>query len=182
MDTPLRVNVQSYVSGEKRSLVRNNNLTKELIDKYVQQCLHDSCVLIRRYARTHHEYKDRPDRQKNEGYKGLTRAIKFHILDKAKRANQRAGERYTGEVYIDEKDAPYAKYQVEGTKAHGPVVAPMMKFLDYRVKSFNGRYPLVCTKWVRGIEKDDFLNNAYRVNRAEVKKIFAEGLRRLLNG
>lgn len=182
MNTPIKVNVSSYVPGGKRGLVGNYNLTKESIDKYIQQCLHDSCVLIRRYARTHHNYKDRPPRQRAEGFRGLTRAIKFQVLDKAKRATVRAGERYTAEVYIDEKEAPYAKYQVEGTKAHGPVVAPRLRFFDYRVKSFNGTYPLVSRKWVRGIEKDEFLQKARKVNRAKIKEIFAEGLRRLING
>lgn len=182
MNNPVRVNVKSYVPGGKRDLVSKYNLTKEKIDKYIKDCLHDSCVIIRRYARTHHKYKDNPARQKAENFTGLTRAIKFHVLDKAKRATVRAGERYTAEVYIDENEAPYAKYQVEGTKAHGPVVAPRLRFFDYRVKSFNGMYPLVSRTWVRGIEKDEFLQKARRVNRAKIKEIFAEGLRRLING
>lgn len=177
MDSPMRVNVQSYVPGGKRSLGSKFGLTKEQIDKFIQQSLRDSCRLVRDYAKRHHRYEDNPARQQREGFIGLTRAIHFHILDKAKKSTTRAGERYTGEVYVDEKEAPYAKYQITETKSLiKPIRASRLKFFSDR---YGRWYSLM---QVKGRPKDDFIRNAYKNNRAEIKAIFAEGLRRLING
>ena len=178
----LSINVDTYVPGGKRNLRKNFNLTKEDIDKYIRKCLKESCILIRKYARTHNNYEDNTERQRAEGYKGLTRAIKYQVLDMAKRRSVRTGERYKAKVYIDEKVAPYAQYQVYGTKSHGAVFAKRLRFFDYRAGKFEGKFPAIYREWVRGIKADDFLRNAYAINRIKVRQIFEQGLEDLTNG
>ena len=72
----------------------------------------------------------------------MTRAIHFRVIDRIKR----------GEIYIDEKEAPYGKYQVEGTNS--PIRPKRAKYLSF----FSDRYG----KWfnklkVKGIPKDEFV-------------------------
>lgn len=142
-------------------LSKTLTLSQANVGEFVKACLHDACELVRNYARTHHRYEDNPARQAREGHVGLTRAIQFEVLNR-----KRAEYGYVGRVFINEKKAPYGKYQLEGTKAHGPVRAPKLKF-------FSDRYG----KWisafrVAGIVKDDFLGNALKNNRLEIEHIF----------
>lgn len=161
------VTIRTEVPHGKRNLGRIFNLSKEDIDRYINKSLTSSCRVIRDYARKHHRYEDNPARQKREGHIGLTRAIHFRVIDKIKR----------GEVYIDEDEAPYGKYQVEGTKS------PIRPVRAKRLSFFSDRYG----KWynlmeVKGIPKDDFIHNAYKENRGKVRSIFRDYLRRLLRG
>ena len=161
------VKIRTEVPYGKRNIGKLFNLSQEDVNRYINKSLKDSCRLIRDYARKHHRYEDNPARQAREGHVGLTRAIHFRIIDKVKR----------GEVYVDEKEAPYAKYQIDGTRS--PILPRKAKKLSF----FSDRYG----KWfrlmkVKGIPKDDFIHNAYKVNRSKVKEIFRDYLGRLLDG
>jgi len=161
------VSIRTEVPYGKRNIGKLFNISKEEITRYINKSLNESCRLIRDYARTHHRYEDNPARQSREGYVGLTRAIHFRVIDKIKR----------GEVYINEKEAPYGKYQLEGTRS--PITPKRAKYLSF----FSDRYG----KWfrkmkVKGITKDDFLHEAYSANRFKVREIFRDYLGRLLRG
>lgn len=144
-------------------------LTQAQVDRYVKSCLHDACEYVRDYARKNHRYKDNPARQAREGHIGLTRAIQFRVLPR-----KSAEYGYVGEVYIDEKEAPYAKYQLYGTKRHGPKYASALRF-------FSDRYG----KWIRkaevkGIKKDNFLAKALIRSRFKIAYIFRKKLEELI--
>ena len=146
-------------------------LTQAQVDRYVKSCLHDACELVRDYARTHHRYEDNPARQAREGHIGLTRAIQFRVLSR-----KSAEYGYVGKVFINEKEAPYGKYQLYGTKRHGPKYAPALRF-------FSDRYG----KWVRklevkGIKKDDFLGKALEANRLKIELIFLKKFYDMMRG
>lgn len=159
----------------KIEITPSSNITNILtlkqadVDRYVKACLHDACELVRDYARTHHEYEDNPARQAREGHIGLTRAIQFRVLPR-----KSAEYGYIGRVYINENIAPYGKYQLYGTKAHGPKHTSKLRF-------FSDRYG----KWVSafrvaGIIKDDFLGKALENNRLEIEYIFKTKLEELI--
>lgn len=189
MDVPLKINVPTYVKGGKNNLGRNFGLTKEQVNEFIRRSLNRSCRVIQAYARKNHRYKDNPARQQRDGVDGLTRAIRFHLLDKAKKA----------ELYIDESRAPvkgrgtntYATYQIGGTES---IYGKRMKFFidkDRAYKrvgqeewdTFMGHEGVwVYTNKRRGIPKDDILGRAVRINKNRVKAIFDEELRRIING
>lgn len=138
-------------------------LTQDDVGRYVKACLHDSCKLIVKYAKEHHYYKD---------YTGnLTRAIKFRVLD---RKSSKYG--HVGRIYIDDKIAPYGKYQVEGTE--GPIRPKRASAFTFFSKRFGRWYKNL--KEVSGIKPDDFLGRAIKNNRLEVDYIFQQGLRELM--
>lgn len=160
----IRIEPDAYIN-------KTLNFSQVDVDKYVKSCLHDACELIRDYARVHHEYEDNPARQAREGHKGLTRAIKYRVL---RRAKSEYG--FVGEVYIDEKIAPYGRYQLYGTKDHGPVVAPALRFFSDRFGSW------FSLKQVSGIKADNFLQKALDDNRLEVTEIFRRRWEEMMNG
>ena len=194
MEVPLKIDVLSYVRGGKRNLVRNFGLSKEQIDKFIKRSFDRSCRVIQAYARLNHRYKDNKARQKRDDVLGLTRAIRFHLLDKARRA----------ELYIDEDRAPtdgkttntYATYQIGGTGGGVPRNSKYLKFFKDKDRpgvymrkgqkewdEFDGHKGVwVYAKYVRGIPKDDILGRAVKVNRYRIREIFDEELRRILNG
>lgn len=195
MDVPIRIDVPSYVTGGKRNLKKNFGLSKEQIDKYIKRSLNRSCRIIQAYARKNHRYKDNPARQSRDGVLGLTRAIRFHLLDKAKRA----------ELYIDSDRAPtdgkytdtYGTYQIGGTKGSKPIHAKRLKFFIDRDRAYQNKNRKgkekdwdtfmghegvwVTTDKVKGIPKDDILGKAVRTNRYRIRDIFNEELRRIIN-
>lgn len=141
-------------------------LTQDDVGRYVKACLHDSCKLIVKYAKEHHYYKD---------YTGnLTRAIKFRVLD---RKSSEYG--YVGRIYIDDKIAPYGKYQVEGTGGiDGKIRPKRASAFTFFSKRFGRWYKDL--KEVSGIKPDDFLGRAIKNNRLEIDYIFKEGLREMM--
>lgn len=163
----VNVNIRTEVPHGKREIAKLFTLSKEDVNRYINKSLRDSCRLVRDYARKHHRYENRPARQEREGHIGLTRAIHFRVIDKIKH----------GEVYIDEKEAPYGKYQDGGTKS--PIVPKRSKYLRF----FSDRYGKWFTKMkVNGIPKDDFIHRAYKNTQADIRTIFRDYLRRLLRG
>ena len=161
------IEVKPKVSLSKTNIL---TLTQDDVNRYVRACLQKSCKIVRDYARTHHAYEDQPDRQKRDNQYGLTRAILYRTIP---RKSAKYG--YVGEVYVDEKKAPYAKYQIEGTSGHGPVRAKGLTFFSDR---FGKWYKDLA--WVSGIKPDDFLGRALKNNRVEINYIFEQGLRELM--
>lgn len=150
-----------------RIATKQYKLSQKDVDRYIKKSLNESCRLIRDYARTHHRYEDDLERAKAKNLIGLTRAIMFKPV--------KLGER-VGKVYIDEKEAPYAKYQVRGTKAHSVEPPKVMKWFSNRYGKWFRRHK------VRGIVKDSFIKKAYINTKLDVKDIFRINLRRLLDG
>ena len=162
----LNIKIQTEVPYGRKNIGRLFSLSKEQIEKYINKSLRASCRVIRDYARKHHRYEDNPARQKREGNIGLTRAIHFRVIDRIKR----------GEVYINEKEAPYGKYQVGGT--HSPITPRRAKYLSFFSDRYGKFYRLAS---VKGIKKDDFIHDAYKENRSTVKRIFRDYLRGLID-
>lgn len=69
--------------------------------------------------------------------------------------------------------AKHARFLTEGTKAHGPVNAKMMRFV------IGGR--VVYAKWVRGISKRPFDTNAAAAGAQAMHVIMNEGAERAVN-
>lgn len=160
----IRIEPDAYIN-------KTLNFSQVDVDKYVKACLHESCELVRDYARLHHDYEDNPARQAREGHIGLTRAIKYRVLP---RKSSEYG--YVGEVFVNPKEAPYGKYQVYGTRGHGPVVAPALRFFSDRF----GRW--FSLKWVSGIKPDNFLQKSLEANELEVTRIFRRRWEEMMNG
>jgi hypothetical protein len=57
--------------------------------------------------------------------------------------------------------APWSIYQEEGTRAHGPVRAKVLRF------QIRGKGPVIFTKWVRGVTPAHFMRNALNAARVE---------------
>lgn len=179
MEEPIKVNVQSIITGGKRKALVG--ISRDAVDRYMKDMLTESSKLIRDYARKHHRYENDTGR--------LTRAIKYKLLDKAKQGiKTRKGERYEAEVYIDEigepdeegndESAPYGRYQHEGHKKR--TIRPTEKGrLVFESRRYGRWFSLM---EVRGLTKNQFLYEARRTKRAEVIAIFNEGLRRLIDG
>ena len=154
--------VRTEVPRGKENLRKNYGLSKDEIDKYLRKSLQESCREIRTYARNVHEYEGNSARQQREGHLGLTRAIRFRT-DK---------DLLHGEVYIDDKIAPYGTYQVNGYSD----IHKRVSFFSDRL----GRY--ITLMKVKGIKGDNFLKNAYDAKRARVVQLFRLGLRRFIDG
>lgn len=167
MSEELRIDIRNYIPKSSRELLAG--LSKEVIDKYIRKSLQRSCRMIRDYARTHHRYEDDTGR--------LTRAIRYRLIDRAKKGIMAKGERYKAEVYLDEKEAPYGIYQHEGTES------PIRAKHGSRLVFFSRRYgKKIAVMQVRGLVKDQFLYRARQNTRSDVLAIFQEELRGLING
>lgn len=167
MSEGLHIDIRRYIPEASKELL--SGLSKEDVDKYIRRSLQKSCRLIRDYARTHHRYENDTGR--------LTRAIRYKLLDRAKKGVTAKGERYKAEVYLDEKEAPYGVYQHEGTDS------PIKPVHKSRLVFFSRRYGRkVVVMQVRGLVKDQFLYRARKNTRLEVLAIFEEELRGLING
>lgn len=167
-----------YDGGAKANIT----LTQDDVDRYLKSCLHDSCKIIRDRARREHSFQSRTER--------LERAIRFSVLPRAK-------EGRIGRVYIDKKLAPHGKWVLEGTGLYGPkhhwIFPRRAKALHWFSKKgyinpfrFSFKPNLKPTEWVwpkiRGMQGENFLQNAYENSTKQVNDIFADGLRRLLSG
>ena len=99
--------------------IRKDNLLPEnVLTKAINRGIRRSLYLMSNYAKEHHAYKDWKARARWEllhrGYgkgTGITKAIHFHS-EKGKR-NKRI---QSGILYVDLQEAPWAKYQIEGTE------------------------------------------------------------------
>lgn len=69
-------------------------------------------------------------------------------------------------------DSPVALWTEFGTKAHGPVEEPVLRF------EIDGQ--LIETKWVEGMEANPILTNAYEDNLNEIKWIYETHLQDFL--
>jgi hypothetical protein len=157
------------VSFETSGLKSDISIPQENVDKYIQSCLHDSCVLVRNYAKNNHNFKDRTGR--------LNRAIRFYVFNNLQ----------TGVVYVDTTIEDYGVYVHEPTGVYGPkherydifpVRAKALSFFWKRLGEW------VYLKHVShpGSKADQFLYKALDDNKDNINKIFADGLRRLING
>lgn len=144
------------------------SISQESVSKYIQSCLHESCVLVQKTARKHHDFESRTG--------NLERAIRFMVIKKLD----------TGVVYVDPVKADYGLYVHEGTGIFGPkgrkydIFPKRVKALSFFWKRYG--------KWVNlkhvkhpGSRSDKFLEEALEINKSNINNIFAEGLRRLLS-
>ena len=166
------------ISIESSKLKADINIKQEQVDKYIKSCLHDSCEIIKQYAKEHHSFKNKSGR--------LERAIRYRVIDRLKE----------GIIYIDPKIAvtdakydsvPYGQFVAQGTgiwgKRHAkypiyPRYKKALSFIDRRTSE------LITVKSVMhpGSKASRFLENARKNTNLEVKYIWEQGLRRLING
>lgn len=155
-----KISVKPYIKRAKLSGI----FTDAEIGRYIVTALRSACELIRDYAREHHRYEDHTGK--------LTQGIKYNVSKGTRAKNMSL---WTGKVgYIDKNSTPhYAKYQIGGTKAHGPRHSKYLRFVGIKAP-WTGR--VFFKKWVRGIKRDSYIRNAYAQNKEEIRNIFEETL------
>lgn len=184
----LNVNGSGRVSItiESSKLASDIRIKQENVDRYVKTCLHKSCELIRDYAKQHHSYKDRTH--------DLTKAIRYKVISDVKNPY--------GIVYIDpniaSKDSKYSQPNYDaihygqfvsmGTglwgKSHKtysiyPRYKKALSFIDRKTKK---RVTVRYVKAHPGSKGSRFLENARKNTRLEVKYIWEQELKELING
>ena len=177
----IRLSVKPYIDRAKLSDI---TLTNEEIGRYLIAALRSSCKLIRDYARTHHRYKDITGK--------LTNGIRYDVYSGTRSKN--ISTWYGSVGYVRNEARPeYAKWQLYGTGLYSPSGAHMIRpksasFLRYR--GIHGDYR---DKWitvsensktskgyVRGIQGEDYIRNAYIKNKVEIDKRFEDALQLLI--
>lgn len=157
------------VSIDESGLKSDITISQKSVDKYIHNCLRESCELVSEYAKSHHDFERRTGR--------LERAIKFMVIDRLK----------TGIVEIDPEIANYGKFVHEPTGRFGPkhedypifpVRAKALFFFSRRL----GRMTFAAMTMHPGSPGDPFLYEALDKNKQNIDDIFAKGLRRLING
>lgn len=156
------------VTFDTSGLKADISVTQESVDRYISACLRNSCIMLRDYAKKNHKFKNRTGR--------LERAIKYKVINSIQ----------TGVVYVDADLVPYSIYVGEDTGVAfngqrypiSPVRAKALSFFWERVGQW------VYFKRVKhpGSKADRFLQDALNANEANINKIFADGLRELING
>jgi len=106
--------------------------------------------------------------------KAAVRRAAFHVQRRARANVKAAGRVDTGKMmnsiqakerkqgspllprYYIQANVPYAKFQENGTRAHGPVTAKALRFTP------KGGGQVVYAKWVRGVTPAYFMRDAFR--------------------
>lgn len=166
------------ITIESSKLKADISIKQEQVDKYIKSCLHDSCQIIKQYAKEHHSFKNHSG--------NLERAIKFRVIDRLKE----------GIIYIDPKVAktdskydskPYGQFVTQGTGIWGehhawyPIYPRYKKAISY-IDRKTGDYITRKMVWHPGSKASNFLQNAKKNTELEVKYIWEQGLKRLING
>lgn len=157
------------VSLSASKLKTDLKISQKSVDNYIVNCLHDSCVLMRKYAKNHHHFKNHTGR--------LERAIKFKVIRDLK----------VGGLYIDSKVASYGKFVVNGTGKWGNGEYDIPK---YYVKGKKlaffwerlGKFVILSHVKHPGSKGDRVLKNAMDRNREAINYIFRQGLHKLIRG
>lgn len=148
------------------------SLSADEINKILKPCLQKSCRKVKEYAQNHHGYKD------NTGK--LTRAISYMITSNVKKRYE-----LDAKIYIKDNIAKvaekyggygYGKFVVNGTGIHGGKGAyPIYPRYKKALKLWDGRI-VHHVKAHPGSKRYAFLDNAIRRTRADIRRIFEEGL------
>lgn len=168
----IKLSVKPYIDRAKLSDI---TLTDEEIGRYIKAALRSSCMLIRDYAKTHHNYRDHSGK--------LTQGIKYEVYHGTRSKNK---DNWYGSVGYIRNDArpEYAKWQLYGTGQYGvhktdvvPRRAPFLHFMGIN-PPFTGRWFRL--KSARGIKGEDYIKNAYVKNKAKIDAIFEDALQTML--
>ena len=157
------------VSFDTSGLKSDISVAQESVDKYIKTCLRDSCIMVSKSAKKDHKFKNRTG--------NLERAIKYMVVNKLE----------TGIVYVDLNQVPYGTYVNENTGLFGsrgakyPIFPVRAKALSFFWERY-GQWAVFKSVQHPGHKADKFLNNALDANKDNIDNIFAEGLRRLING
>ena len=178
----IKLSVKPYIDRAKLSDI---TLTSEEIGRYLKAALRSSCKLIRDYARTHHNYKDVTGK--------LTSGIRYNVYSGTRSKDM---ETWYGSVgYTNSEARPdYAKWQLYGTGLYSPDGAHKIRpksasFFryrgihgDYRDKwiTISGKSKDPNKGYVRGIQGEDYITNAYIKNKVKIDEIFEYHLQLLL--
>lgn len=155
------------VTLDSSGLKADISVTQASVDKYIQSCLRDSCIMLKDYAKRNHGFKNRTG--------DLERAIRYRVVSRIN----------TGIVYVDPKEVPYAIYVHEdtGTFYDGkkyPIFPRRVKALSFFWERYGewGIFPMVNHPGSKG---DKFLFKALESNKTNIDNIFMDGLRKLIN-
>lgn len=156
------------VKVDTSQLTKGNLYTDKSLGDYIQTCLKQSCLLIRKYARNNHDFETRTGR--------LERAIKFMVLKRSRE----------GIVYIDPAVANYGVYVHEPTGLYGP------RNSKYPIVGIKGRLKFFWERlgtWVSfksvshpGSPADRFIYQALEKNKEKIDDIFRDNLPKLFIG
>lgn len=173
----LNINESGRVSLTINSskLASDINIKQEQVDRYIKTCLHRSCEVIRDYAKSHHGFKNHTGR--------LERAIRYKVISDVKNPY--------GVVYIDPKiavnkkdDEAYGKFVTHGTGLFNPENRHWIYPRKKKCLSWLDRSTMKYTHYskVKGSPADKFLENARTNTELEVKYIWEEALKELIDG
>jgi len=176
----IKLSVKPYIDRAKLSDI---TLTSEEIGRYLKYALRSSCKLIRDYARTHHNYKDVTGK--------LTSGIRYNVYSGTRSKDMETWYGSVGYIYDDARPE-YAKWQLYGTGRYGvhktdivPQNAPFLRYRgihgDYRDKWITvSKNPKNGQGYIKGIQGEDYIRNAYIKNKVEIDRIFEDALQSLI--
>lgn len=171
--------------GRTLSKALRSDIRKDIVSRYINACLRESCELIVKEARHNHRYKDYTGR--------LTRSIAF-MVNKREPLNSRTADIFIntdGRQNDNHADvAEYGRYQLEGTgiygKEHRWITPYNARLLHWYSRN---RYARGTREWfaskVRGVKPDNFISKAYKSKwRYIIKSVWEAKLKewRSLNG
>lgn len=176
----IKLSVKPYIDRAKLSDI---TLTSEEIGRYLKYALRSSCKLIRDYAKTHHNYKDVTGK--------LTSGIRYNVYSGTRSKDMETWYGSVGYIYDDARP-DYAKWQLYGTGRYGvhktdivPQNAPFLRYRgihgDYRDKWITvSKNPKKGQGYIKGIQGEDYIRNAYIKNKVKIDNIFEDKLQLLL--
>lgn len=176
----IKLSVKPYIDRAKLSDI---TLTSEEIGRYLKAALRSSCKLLRDYARTHHNYKDVTGK--------LTSGIRYNVYSGTRSKDMETWYGSVGYIYDDARP-DYAKWQLYGTGLYGAygkeIVPKPASFFRYR--GIHGDYrdkwitvssnPKNGQGYIRGIQGEDYIRNAYIKNKVKIDNIFEDKLQLLI--
>ena len=157
----LEIKVTNY---KLRDLPKESDIQREI--RYAMQ---SACMKVLYTARRKHRYEDLTGK--------LTKSFNWKLEKNG------SGKIVRGVVYQDPQKAFYGRFQIEGTGIYigrGKInLNKRGKFVGYWWRRKN---IFMTNPWIRGIQGEDILGNAYKDRKEEIRQLFLDRLGRLYKG
>ena len=136
------------------------------VQRTIRYALQSACMKIIRQAVTHHWYDDRTGK--------LSSSFNWKLI-------KDNGKIISAKVYQDAQKAYYGKFQIQGTGRYiGKGDINLNKNGRFKGYYWTRQKRWVRNPWIRGIEGENIIQNAYEARAYEIRQDFQERLERLM--